>query len=391
MSKQNTDKGSCYEILLNYNCNAACSFCSQGNFDKSLNAPFELIARQIYMAKKNGFSRLGFSGGEPSANKNLLKAIKLAKSIGFDFIRIQTNGIRLKDYSYCRSLKKAGLTFCKFSFTTDDPVIHDSLTKVEGSWSSASTALENMKKLKVRLGNNIVINRYNYNRLKSIVEYFLKRGISNFVVIYPIYTGSMAKNGKKLGVSLYDCAPYFMETLSFMASIDMVGELLFLNVPPCFLPGYESNAIGGDRFNTLVSDPAGSITDLDESADLNKRKGSPCRLCRLKNKCNGVDSGYLKIFGWEGFKPASLKKTQHGKVSLSDYYSDNERCMIEILKKKKALTTYELLRESQKLAICKDCSDGAAVISAGEKLIRKKIVAREFKNGTYIWKLIGNV
>ncbi len=391
MSEKDTDKGSCYEILLNYNCNAACSFCSQGNFDKSLNAPFELIAREIYTAKKNGFSRLGFSGGEPTANKNLLKAVKLAKSVGFNFIRIQTNGIRLKDYSYCRSLKKAGLTFCKFSFTNDDAVVHDSLTRVNGSWESASKGLENMKKLKVRLGNNIVINRYNYNRLKSIVEYFLKRGISNFVVIYPIYTGSMAKNGKKLGVSLPDCAPYFMETLSFMASMDMAGEILFLNVPPCFLPGYESNAIGGDRFNTVVADPDGGTMDLDESADLNKKKGKPCRLCRLKNKCHGVDAGYLKIFGWEGFKPASLKKPVQTVVSRASYYTDNERCMIEILKKRGALSTSELLKESQKLAICKDCSDGAAVISAGEKLLKRKLVAREFKKGAYIWKLTGKI
>ncbi|NLI09632.1 MAG: radical SAM protein [Elusimicrobia bacterium] len=382
------DQGSCYEILLNYHCNAACSFCSQGNFDKSLNAPFELIAKEIYLAKKNGFTRLGFSGGEPTADKNILKAVKLAKSVGFKFIRIQTNGIRLKDYSFCRSLAKAGLTFCKFSFTNDDAVLHDSLTGVLGSWASAFKGLENMKRLKVRLGNNIVINRYNYNRLKDIIEYFLKKGISNFVVIYPIYTGSMSKNAAKLGVSLPDCAPYFMQALRFMSSIDMAGEILFLNVPPCFLPGYESNAIGGDKFNTLVADPGGAVTDLDKSADLNKKKGKPCKKCFLKSKCPGVDAGYLKVFGWKGFKPA-LKREKNKIKGESVYYTDNERCMIEILKKKGPSTTSEILKESQKMAICKDCSDGNSVIAAGEKLIRKKIAAKEFKKGVYIWRLTG--
>jgi len=199
---------SCYEILLNYHCNAACAFCSQGSFDKTLNAPFDLIAKQIYLAKKEGFARLGLSGGEPTADSNIVRAIKLAKSIGFKFIRIQTNGIKLKDENLCKELAKSGLTFCKFSFTTDDAIIHDSLTGVKGSWNAAMKGLKNMKKLGVRLGNNIVVNRYNYNRLKDIAEFFLKKGISNFVIIYPIYTGSMQKNGKKLGVSLRECAPY---------------------------------------------------------------------------------------------------------------------------------------------------------------------------------------
>ena len=34
----------CYELILNYNCNARCSFCSQGDFDKALNADFKSVA-----------------------------------------------------------------------------------------------------------------------------------------------------------------------------------------------------------------------------------------------------------------------------------------------------------------------------------------------------------
>lgn len=379
---------SCYEILLNYNCNAACAFCSQGSFDKSLNAPFSLIAREIYMAKKKGFARLGFSGGEPTANRNLIKAVSLAKSLGFHFIRVQTNGIRLKDKSFCSSLVRSGLVFCKFSFTSDDPVIHDELIGVKGAWDSALKGVENLKKLKIRLGNNIVVNRYNYNRLKDIVEFFLKKGISNFVIIYPIYTGSMAKNASRLGVSLPDCAPYFMETLRFMSSKGLAGETLFLNVPPCFLPGYESNAIGGDKFNTVVSDPGGNVTDLDESADLNKIKGPVCRRCFLRDRCPGVERGYLKIFGWKGFKPASKKVFVAKPEKDVPYFTDNERCMLEILKKNGPVTTARLLREAGKLAICRDCSDGNAVLSAGEKLVKRKMVKRSFKGGAYVWELL---
>src|SRR3989338_711353 len=91
------ESGKCYELILNYNCNARCRFCSQGDFDKSLNAPFDAIARNIYSAYKNGYRRLVLTRGEPLIRPDILKVIALGRSVGFRFIRVQTNGIKLAD------------------------------------------------------------------------------------------------------------------------------------------------------------------------------------------------------------------------------------------------------------------------------------------------------
>ena len=134
MKKKSLNK--CYEIILNYNCNAKCLFCSQGSFDKSLNANFNDIAKNIYSAYKKGYRRLGFTGGEPLLRRDIIKIISLAKSVGFNFIRIQTNGIKLADKKFAESLVEAGLTVCKFSFLSDDAKTHDRLLGVEGAWRS---------------------------------------------------------------------------------------------------------------------------------------------------------------------------------------------------------------------------------------------------------------
>lgn len=382
------DKADCYEILLNYNCNASCMFCSQGSFDKSLNASFEHIVREIYQAKKSGYKRLGLSGGEPTIRSDLVKIIKFAKKIGFDFIRIQTNGIKLANADFAEKLVEAGLTFCKFSFVSDDAQIHNSLVKVKGAWEKAIRGLENLKKLKIRLGNNILINRFNYKRLTEIINFFLDKGISNFVMIYPLYIGNMAKNSGRIGVDLNTVSPYLIKVMDRMKKYGLDDEILFLNVPPCFLPGYEQNVIGLSHFNTVVSDPTGERTDLDQNANLNKIQGKACQHCLFKAKCPGVDINYIKTWGWKGFKP--VKKLSEGgkKIKSSyEYFTDNERCFLEILGIKNNISTNEVLSMAKNIPICQDCIDGNAVLNAGNKLIKRGLIVRKIKKGVYYWSL----
>ncbi|OIO02045.1 MAG: hypothetical protein COX65_06715 [Elusimicrobia bacterium CG_4_10_14_0_2_um_filter_56_8] len=386
MAKKAT--GKCYELILNYNCNARCLFCSQGDFDKSRNAPFEAIARNIYAARKAGYGRLGLTGGEPLIRPDILKVIGLGKSVGFDFIRVQTNGIKLADAAFCGKLARAGLTFCKFSFTTDNEKAHDALVGVPGAFKKALAGLKNLRSLKIRVGTNILVNRRNYNRLPEIIKFYLERGITNFVIIYPVYIGAMAANAKKLGVSLPECAPHFLRAVKTMEGAGLPGEILFLNTPPCFIKGRETLAIGLDSFNTVVTDPDGKSTDLDANAEAAKVKGPPCRKCALAKKCGGADGHYVKIFGWKGFTPVGAGAgPEEGPAPGRIFLSDNERCLVEILKGRKEASTKETLKLSKNIVLCRDCSDGNAVMNSAGRLARKGLVKSRFSRGTYYWSL----
>ena len=381
--------GKCYELILNYNCNARCRFCSQGDFDKALNAPFAAVARNIYSAYKAGYRRLGLTGGEPLIRPDILKVIALGKSVGFKFIRVQTNGIKLADPAFCRALVKAGLTFCKFSFTTDKASVHDKLVGVPGALAKALRGLEHLRRLKIRLGTNILVNRLNYKRLPEIIRFYLGRGITNFVIIYPVYNGAMAANAKKLGVSLGDCEPWFGEAVKVMEAAGLPGEILFLNTPPCFLAGREELAIGLDLFNTLVTDPLGSRTDLDANADAAKVKGPPCRRCALKGRCRGADGHYIANFGWAGFRPVERPGAAAAPAPSGELYlSDNEKCLVEILRQKDGASTKEVLAASKKIVLCRDCSDGNAVMTAAASLAAKGVVKSSFAGGVYRWSLL---
>jgi len=387
-----SENGKCYELILNYNCNARCLFCSQGSFDKSLNADFKSVAENIYGAYRAGYRRLGLTGGEPLIRADILKVIALGKSVGFGFIRVQTNGIKLADAAFCRKLARAGLTFCKFSLTSDRPAEHDRLLGVRGAYESAVRGAETLRKLKIRLGNNILVNALNYNRLPEIIRSFLELGITNFVVIYPVYIGSMASHSGELGVSLGECEKYFAEAAELMEKMGLEGEILFLNVPPCFLKGRESLAIGLDLFNTVVTDPAGGKSDLDITANRAKVRAPACRRCSLRTRCAGVDSHYAGIFGFEGFRPVIKVRPSRvaGREKPRVFFSDNELCLIEILKIENGATTSRVLELAKNIVLCRDCSDGNSVLNAAQSLGKKGLVESVFKRGRYYWLLKKN-
>jgi MoaA/NifB/PqqE/SkfB family radical SAM enzyme len=381
-------KNECYEILLNYKCNLNCLFCSQGDYDRRKELTFTEIAREIYKAKKNGYLKLGLSGGEPTIREDIIDIVRFARKVGFKFIRIQTNGLKLADFEFAKKLKEAGLTFCKFSLTSTDSKVHEKLTNNSHTFQKVIKAINNMKKLKVRIGNNILITKYNYSKLDKIILKMLDMGVSNFVIIYPLYTGNMFKNYKKLGVPLYKCTPYFKKAFEIMEKNNLLNEILFLNVPPCFIDNrYHSNVIGFSEFNTTVTSPDLEHIDLDENANSNKIKGSVCKKCIYNKKCLGIDREYIKIYGWKGFNPVKMNKE---KKKEKIYLSDDERCLLEILKEGKKMSVNEIIKKSKKMPLCRNCEDANNIINAATSLSLKKLIKIEFFKGKYYFSLKQN-
>ncbi len=73
-------------------CNLQCSHCTVGRSENSFNA--EQAQQLILQCRDNGIERIGFSGGEPFLEKELLvKLIKEARNQDLLFDRIMTNGV----------------------------------------------------------------------------------------------------------------------------------------------------------------------------------------------------------------------------------------------------------------------------------------------------------
>jgi MoaA/NifB/PqqE/SkfB family radical SAM enzyme len=291
-----------FELLPGYACNCNCQFCSIDPVKRKINSSTEELIKSIYEAKKDGFKYLGIGGGEPTLRKDLITLISFAKQLKFDVIRIETNGIALAYPDYCQRLVEAGLDFVKISIHGHKPEIHDFLTQVPGAFNNILKAIENLQKLKVRIEINTVINKINYKYYPQFVKFFAQKGIGSFVFIYPLYTGRMAENWQKVGVSIKESAPCLKKTLNLIDKLELDKAILF-NIPPCCLPGYEEKMVELSPFNTKVGAPDITVESVDFDRTAAKRKIKRCQQCKYFENCEGIWPDYLKFFGPKEFQP----------------------------------------------------------------------------------------
>lgn len=383
------DPKSCYEVFLNYNCNAKCAFCSQGDFDKSLNAPLRDILRRILTGYKLGYRKLGFTGGEPLIHRDIFKVLSFARAVGFPFIRVQTNGIKLADEKFASAAAAAGLTYCKFSTVSHLPAVHDRLVGVPGAHAALLKALANLRVRKIRIGMNIIVTRETFASLSETVKAYMRAGVGDFVIIYPVIMGALEKNIKRLGVPLPVAVPEIGKAMALCRREGI--NALCLNVPPCFLKNDVDSIILGN-FNTVVTDPTGRSWDLDENRGESKIYGEACVSCVMKGECAGAEATYIGNFGWKGFEPfrkrVNTRPDGREEKGGRAYFTDNERCFVEILNRENGISTVRVLELARDIVLCRGCDDGNAVMSAGESLIKAGLIKRAVKKGVYYWTLL---
>ncbi len=378
-------KPDCCELILNHACDLSCAFCSQADFAPSSVMKAADAVRHIYLARKAGFRRLGFSGGEALLRRDLPQLVRAARGVGFKAVRLQTNGMRLADKALAGRLVRAGLTVCKFTFAGHKPAVHDRLVGRAGAFEKSLAGLENMLGLNAAVSVNLIVTRANYRSLPDAVNFFMKEGVPSFVIIYPIYTGAMARAGR-LRLPLPQAAPYITAALRAAADGGLGREVKALNVPPCLLPGFESRAAGIYRFDTVVVGADGNSRDLDESVALTRRQGPRCAGCHFAKSCRGVDAGYLARYGWKGLNPVKGKPAGF-KAAPGVFLTNNEKCFIEVLKAGGELSTAGVLKGARGVPLCYDCADGNSVLVTGQALERRGLVARRFSRGAYYWRL----
>ena len=106
-------------------CNLRCPVCFADVPEKFAPDPdIDQIERILKNVMQNaGACPVQLSGGEPTLRNDLPEIIGLARSLGFDHIQVNTNGLRIaEDFAYAEALREAGITdfFLQFDGVNDD-------------------------------------------------------------------------------------------------------------------------------------------------------------------------------------------------------------------------------------------------------------------------------
>lgn len=267
----------------------------------------EDILKEITEKKREGYKTIHFTGGEPTCNKHLLEFISVSKDLGYYRIEMSSNARCFKDRRVVDEFIDAGLTGLTTSFHGDTAKIHDSVTRIPGSFNETITALENFLSIGgVELSAATVPMTINYNKLKEIADLTLKLGIDKWSLLDLKPVGRAAKAYQKLVAKKADLAK---EIARGYRTFSQFGYIGVFDYNWCLFPKELNNLFflqGGEIKENCKIDPKMERPDIGDTIGLNEDESKTyipiCQDCEFKGRCKGVWKAYVKVFGTNDIK-----------------------------------------------------------------------------------------
>lgn len=296
------------EITVNSLCNNKCIFCYNPPelLKNDIHPSLKSIYKTLYHSKKNGAWICVIIGGEPTLRKDIGKIASFARKIGYTCVKLCTNGRKLSDRKFLRSLIDDGFNMFDISIHSHIPEVHDKLVGISKAFSATMKACENVISMGFELGTNQVINNLNYRSFAGFMDFaYNQLGINYYNIIYGHYSGCMYEHKDVLKVKVSSVISYIKEGMEVLVKSKMPSfARILVNFPPCLLTEYLN--ILADWEKTGKPEVLYVGEELINMKEMKKNQGrySPlCKKCILYYKCRGFDSTYFPVFGDKELKP----------------------------------------------------------------------------------------
>lgn len=189
----------CLFLYVSSKCNLNCPICYE---DK--NTANDLSLDEIETILKGSKNQLiALIGREPTCREDFPEIVKLASK--HNRACLNTNGLKLADYDYVRTLKEAGLDTISLSFNGFDDEIYKKM-KGRPLLDIMLKALENIKKAGIKTVISLTLAKgVNENQIRQICDYCF----DNRDFIYELRVRSVSPVGRHIDVDSYCISDMF--------------------------------------------------------------------------------------------------------------------------------------------------------------------------------------
>lgn len=268
-------------------CNQNCGFCSNPETPWFHGEP-EVRAIIDDFARRDYFGVI-FTGGEPTLTPILAATIAYARAKGLH-TRMISNGQKLADADYLRSLEEAGLQHVHISVHSHIEALEDFLTGAPGSLRWAKEALTNLATSAIRVDVNIVINRYNVDQLHETIAWFE----THFPHVRHFIFNNLDPSIGRAHTNLYFTPTLRAMEFSLhraMSLLDRSGRTFRVEkVPLCYMVGFEHCST---ETRKIIKAEERIVHFLDEKGTVRQHQwghhqAEVCGVCTLKAICAGL-------------------------------------------------------------------------------------------------------
>lgn len=293
------------ELSADYRCNNRCLGCFSAQAEGS--AGPEMTSREIVqeldLGRKQGARWLWLGGGEPTLRPDLVGVVRAAKKLGYERIKLQTNGMRLAYPDYVRALADAGATEVNFSIKGATSATHDRLAQTPGSHELMVKGIAEARAKGLRVEADLLIYRSNVAELPEMVRTYAAQGIERFHLwlFLPMNDADPALAGEVARMS--EVVPRLVEAMDLGLS-PRPDFITSLHTPACTVPAsHHASLFHAASLDLLVVNPGGYRFFLEESPIEGGRYLERCGACSMRGRCGGLREGYLRTFGDAEFQP----------------------------------------------------------------------------------------
>jgi cyclic pyranopterin phosphate synthase len=282
------------DVILTYDCNVACDYCTTppGMRGRALSAAE--VVEALRRGRAQGYDAVSFTGGEPTLRPDLPGLVRVARTLGYVEIKIQTNGLLLAHPPNVERLVAAGANLFHVSIQTHLEAAYDRMVRRAGAYPLMVAGLRNVVRTGLRVRADAIITRETYPRLPDAVRWLAAEGVRHVDFWYVSLTDGNRDNVGSLP-RMSEAVPLLREALAAARALGL--EARSLHVPRCVLGDDAGHAHdpGADRVRVITPDAA---FDLDRSKLAGRVHVAACGAgCVHRPVCPGVRPDYLARYG----------------------------------------------------------------------------------------------
>ncbi|HVY46820.1 MAG TPA: radical SAM protein [Minicystis sp.] len=288
------------DVVLGYDCNLACTYCTIGPAMRPREADVARVAAEIDRAAREGFRDVAFTGGEPTIYPSLAPLVRRARRAGFEHAKVASNGLRYADPRYLDWLVEAGVDRFHVSVHAFGDAAYDATVRAPGAAKLRRAALAALVARGLDPVCDLILKEDTYRDVAAWIDALAALGVRRFALWLVSLTDANAANVEQLP-RLDDVAPFVARACDEARAKGR--DVVSLHVPRCFLPGFEDNVRhpGAEGVRVVTPD---DVFDLRASRLSGGVKPAACRGCRFDADCPGLRADYVARFG-DAVRPVS--------------------------------------------------------------------------------------
>ncbi|MCB9756343.1 MAG: radical SAM protein [Myxococcales bacterium] len=281
------------DVILGYDCNLACDYCTITPEMRPRALTTAQVVACLRRGRALGYDRLSLTGGEPTIRRDLIGLVRAARQLGFDDIKLQSNGLLYAQADNVARLAAAGVTLFHISVHTHEPARYDALVRRAGTYALMRGGLDNVVRSGAPLVVDLILKEDTYRALPEALEWLEARGVQRVDLWFVSLTDGNAANTESMP-RMVDVVPYMRDGLARARARGMT--IRSLHVPRCLLGDDRQHAFdpGADRVMVVTPEATFELKD----SKLTGREHMPCCVsCEHEASCPGVRPDYLARYG----------------------------------------------------------------------------------------------